>query len=287
MREFTVVVPCHDRAGLAIQVVTQLVRLGCPTIAVDDGSAPPIPFPPDPLLQVIPIPASGAATARNRGADAATSEWLVFTDSDTMWSDTTLEVLTEVLAETPSRTWIVGVTRIPDTETSVVANWMRRLSDRDRAQDPRAVSLATGLFACRRTEFLDAGGFLTSMTSSGGEDWELGQRARQLGYDLVLAPGWEAENRDAPFTFRRLLGRERNYQLQARRLRELNVPGADDWLVLEASGLRDLVLRALGTPAVVSVLDKVGTFEDRLRLGTVLHPIYRASVSGYLRSNVT
>lgn len=286
MQPFTVVVPCHDRADLAVRVVARLVELGCPTIAVDDGSATPIPFRRHPLLRVIPITASGAATARNTGAAAVTGEWVVFTDSDTMWSDGTLQALNRVVHGTPPRTWVVGVTEIPNSEKSVVANWMRRLSDPRPARHPTAVSLATGLFACRRREFIDAGMFLTSMTSSGGEDWELGQRARQLGYDVVLERGWVAENCDAPFTFRRLLARERNYQLQALRLRALKVPGADDWLVLEGSRVRDLGLHALGTPLMVSLLDKIGQLPDRLKLGTLLHPIYRASVSGYLRSNV-
>ncbi len=133
---FTVVVPCHDRAELAVEVVSRLVDLGCPTIAVDDGSSPPIAFRPHPLLQVILIPPSGAATARNRGAAWATTPWLVFTDSDTLWSGGTLQVLKEAVAEALPRTWIVGVTRIPDGERTIVANWMRRLAARDRVGDP-------------------------------------------------------------------------------------------------------------------------------------------------------
>jgi glycosyltransferase involved in cell wall biosynthesis len=286
MPEFTVVVPCHDRADLAIQVVSRLVGLGCPTIAVDDGSTPPIEFPPHPLLQVIPIAASGAAAARNRGAAAATTEWLVFTDSDTLWSAGTLASLEAVVARTPRRTWAVGVTRIPDGEKSVMANWMRRLAARDRPAEGRAVDLATGLFACRRSEFHEVGGFLALVPGSGGEDWELGQRARRQGYAVVLAPGWEAENRDAPFTFRRLLARERNYQLQVRRLRAGGVAGADDWLVLDDSRLRDRALLVLAKPVTVSLLDKVGALPDPLGLGSVLHPVYRAAVSGYLRSTL-
>lgn len=286
MREFTVVVPCHNRAALAIQVVSRLVGLGCPTIAVDDGSDPPIEFPPHPLLEVIPTAASGAAAARNRGAAAATTEWLVFTDSDTLWTDATLGAAQGIVANTLPRTWPFGVTRIPSSDRSIMANWMRRLANDDRPADPRAVNLAAGLFACRRTEFLEVGGFLTSMRGSGGEDWELGERARREGYTVVLAPEWQAENRDAPFTFRRLLDRERNYQLQARRLRAENVPGADGWLVLDGRRRRDAALRVLGRPAAVSLLDRVGALPDPLGLARVLHPVYRAAVSGYLRSTV-
>lgn len=286
MPDFTVVVPCHNRADLAIQVVERLVELGCPTVAVDDGSTPPIEFPPHPLLEVIPIAAAGAAAARNRGAEAATTEWVVFTDSDTLWTAGTLRAARDLVAATPPRTWLFGVTRLPDGEKSVMANWMRRLASAERPADLRAANLAAGLFACRRGELLAVGGFLTSMRGSGGEDFELGQRARREGYAVALAPEWEAENRDAPFTFRRLLARERNYQLQARRLRTEDVPGADGWLVLDGARRRDPALRLLAKPAAVSLLDWVGSLPDPFGLGRVLHPVYRAAVSGYLRSSV-
>lgn len=104
---------------------------------------------------------------------------------------------------------------------------------------------------------------------------------------VALAPEWRTENRDAPFTFRRLLARERNYQLQARRLRALDVPGSDRWLVLDESRLQDRALRVLAKPAMVSLLDRMDTLADPWKLGVLLDPLYRAAVSGYVRSAPT
>ena len=280
---FTVVVPSRGRHDLVAEVVGTLTNLGCPTVLVDDGSEPPIRMADRELLTLVRQRPQGAGPARNNGVRHATSEWIVFTDSDTMWTPATRDRLRQLMAGTPDRVWVCGETLLPSSVRTVTADWMRRLQDQTRpASRSEDIEMATGLMLCRRQEFIDVGGFLPSMSGSGGEDLELGRRIRSDGLRVWFDPDWNAINCDRPFSFARLMAREKNY---ARRRQELLSTGIDaaDWLLLPPARFRHRLLAPLCSAPAVRTLNRLGELPDASKAAPLVRGLLRAAISANVR----
>ena len=216
------VVVCHyDQPA---QLARTLAALGRQTlrpheiVIADDGSRePPEPRPLHPSDPAGPIPVRvvtqpdlgfRAAAARNLGARHATGEVLVFLDADTVPEPGFLEALTRTVARCPDAL-AVGRRRHADLSAMPLDGdpaaaprlpepaWLsdgyratRNLLDADGRSFRYVIS---ALFAVRRSLFDDLGGFDERFVGYGGEDWDLGYRAWNVGAVLVherAAVGW-------------------------------------------------------------------------------------------------
>lgn len=143
---------------------------------------------------------SGPATARNKGAGAATGEILLFTDADCV----------------PEKNWIREMTRpFSDAETIAVKGAyitrQRELVARfaqvefeERFQmlrrAPRIDMIDTYSAGFRREVFIRLGGFDTSFPAANNEDTELSYRMSALGYKMVFNPAAIVAHKNHPAT---------------------------------------------------------------------------------------
>ncbi|MGH6887029.1 MAG: glycosyltransferase family 2 protein, partial [Geminicoccales bacterium] len=107
MPSIAVVIPTHNRTTPLVRavrsVLSQTLR-PAELIVVDDGSTPPAGgcLADFPEVRVIVNPRRmGAASSRNRGVQAASSELIAFLDSDDYWADIKLEAQHAVFVERP------------------------------------------------------------------------------------------------------------------------------------------------------------------------------------------
>jgi glycosyltransferase involved in cell wall biosynthesis len=200
---FTVVVPTHCRRDLAVRLIRALDDQefrDFEAIVVVDGPdegtttelrALETSFP----LKVLEQPHRGVAAARNRGAEAARGEILLFLDDDMAPHPALLaehdrshrEGAQVVLGHLPldresPRTGVAAA----------VGRWAERRRARLAAGDDVAVSdLLTGQMSVPRRAFERLGGFDLAFTRGGlvpGADRDFGYRARKDGLRIVFNP---------------------------------------------------------------------------------------------------
>lgn len=208
------VIVCHheqhddlDRllAGIALQ--RGPVDL-CEVIVVDDGSVE-APTPSSPA-GTVPVTVFGQpdhgvrpAAARNLGVRHSMGEVLVFFDADTTPGPETVARLAALPAVTPdavtvgrrhhvdlegwspeaTTTWLAGQGPTPDRLEDPA--WLRAAYERTQdlvAVDDRSYQYVIGAVMATSRRFFDhLGGFDASITTYGGEDWDLAYRAFAAG----------------------------------------------------------------------------------------------------------
>jgi len=202
---FSIIIPTYQRRELVKALVRSLAALhfeaGFEVIVVVDGSKDgtadalrglQTPF----ELTVIEQPNSGAATARNRGAELARGEILLFLDDD-------MEADTQLLAE-HDRSHGQGAEVVlghlplhPDSPSNVISeavgSWAEERVRILSAPGARLTlhDLLTGQLSLSRQAFQACRGFDTNFTQGGGfgnEDIDFGYRLQRLGYRIVFNP---------------------------------------------------------------------------------------------------
>ncbi len=134
------------------------------------------------------IAASGPAAARNRGAQLATGELLLFTDADCIPAPDWVERLASVFTQ-PEVIGAKGVYRT--REHGLVPRFVQLeyLSKYDHmTRLPSIDFIDTYSAAYRRDVFLANGGFDTSFPTASVEDQEFSFRLARKGYKLVFVP---------------------------------------------------------------------------------------------------
>ena len=206
--KISVVVPTHDRftsvsrllAALRIQSVSPddfevvVVADGC-----QDGTPAKIraahwPF----RLNVLEQPSSGASAARNRGAETATGDLLLFLDDDV---EPDADVVRAHAAAHAADDGVVGLGRL---RPAVGRDDFFGVALRGGGGDVRAwgrirtsilvFDLLSGHFSIRRRTFMALGGFDTSLRCR--EDYELGYRINAAGLRFRLITGAAAKHRE-------------------------------------------------------------------------------------------
>jgi GT2 family glycosyltransferase len=145
--------------------------------------------PPEELLVIESATGPGPAAARNLGAAQATSDVLVFVDSDVVVHADALTRIRRALGDHPEWTGVFG--SYDDTSPpGAVAHFRNLLHHHVHQQAPGpAETFWAGLGALRRDAFEGAGGFDSARyPRSSIEDIELGLRLRARGAVLVLDP---------------------------------------------------------------------------------------------------
>jgi hypothetical protein len=104
-----VVIPAYNREatlGRAIESVLAQSEPASQIVVVDDGSTdatPAVAAAFGDRIDVRTYDNAGAATARNRGAEALTTTWMAFLDSDDHWSPDHLERIADAIVATDGR----------------------------------------------------------------------------------------------------------------------------------------------------------------------------------------
>lgn len=193
--ELSVVIPSHNRRELLKELLLSLADQSLAperfeVIVVVDGSQDGTME----MLRQLEVPyrlvalyqeQSGVAVARNRGAQAALGQVLVFLDDDVLPDRRLLEEHTASHLEVPGG---VVLGRLVPAGTGQMGGWnvweehiftrhYQRLSQGVRA--PSGRRLYSGNFSCNRETFLRAGGFNEELRR--GEDVELGFRLEHSG----------------------------------------------------------------------------------------------------------
>ncbi|MGH7565821.1 MAG: glycosyltransferase family 2 protein, partial [Gemmatimonadota bacterium] len=136
-------------------------------------------------------PGSGPGLARNRGAEEARGEILVFLDDDCVPDPDWLAELDLALAASPGAG--VGghtVNALPgnpySSASQALIDYLYEYYNREAAREPM---FTTSNLALPRTEFARIGGFDRRFSLAGGEDRELCLRWARSGRELRYAPG--------------------------------------------------------------------------------------------------
>ncbi len=191
----SVVVPARNAEALVGACLRSLLDQTVPrhhyeVIVVDDGStdgtSDVVRRYPEVILLVQHH--SGPGAARNRGAEAASGDLLLFTDADCA----------------PTRDWIERISRPFDSPEVIAVKGACRSSQRelvarfvqleyedkyDRLRQSTYIDFVdTYSAAYRRREFLDNGGFSPGFDTKSVEDQELSFRLASRGYRMVFVP---------------------------------------------------------------------------------------------------
>jgi GT2 family glycosyltransferase len=212
--ELSVVIPTHQRRDLLLKVLAALAAQtleparfevvvvcdGC-----DDGSAAAARTATAAggtmaglRLEVLEQANSGAATARNQGARHARAGLLLFLDDDMIAAPDLLARHLRQHADQAGAIVIGNLPVHPDSPRSFLTVGLARWVDRrhDLLSQPGAVipadEILTGQMSMSRETFNRLGGFDVRFTAGGtfgGEDIELGWRARHLEISVIYAAG--------------------------------------------------------------------------------------------------
>jgi GT2 family glycosyltransferase len=139
---------------------------------------------------------SGPAAARNRGAERARGNVLLFVDADVVVRRNTLSRLAAFFAEQPRVAAIFGSYDDAPEATNFVSQYKNLLHHFTHQQSSmRAETFWAGCGAVRRATFESVGGFDESaFRSSSVEDIELGHRLRRAGCVIVLDKGLQVKH---------------------------------------------------------------------------------------------
>jgi glycosyltransferase involved in cell wall biosynthesis len=131
----------------------------------------------------------GPAFARNRGAEIATGDVLVFLDADVAVHSNTLARIEQYLTEHSEIAALFGSYDAQPAGRRIVSRFKNLLHHYVHQHAQReAFTFWAGCGAIWRRIFAERGGFAESYTRPSIEDIELGARLRQAGYRVRLCP---------------------------------------------------------------------------------------------------
>jgi glycosyltransferase involved in cell wall biosynthesis len=141
-----------------------------------------------PEVRVVTQANSGPAAARNRGAQEATGDLIVFTDDD---CEPSANWLTEMLKPFDDPEIVAAKGAYRTRQTGIVARFVQtEYEDRYRmmAEEPTIDFIDTYSAAFRRDRFIEMSGFDTSFPVASAEDVELSYRMSAKGWKMVFVP---------------------------------------------------------------------------------------------------
>ena len=194
----SVVVPAHGEPSNLAACIEALERSDLPReswelIIVDDASPAPLDganlHRADRLIRIDNHP-RGPAFSRNRGAEQASAEIVVFVDADVEVHSDALRRMAEAIEADESVSAVIGSYDSAPPHGGVVSGYRNLLHHFVHQRNAGEVeSFWAGCGAVRAEAFNACGGFdETRFTRPEIEDVELGYRLRDLGHRIVLDP---------------------------------------------------------------------------------------------------
>jgi glycosyltransferase involved in cell wall biosynthesis len=174
--EISVVIPVfNDNARLERCITSFLNGVTKPLeiIVIDDGSDPP-PTYEHGLVKIISQPNQGPASARNKGAEIATSDFIFFTDADCWSEDDTLCKLQKFLRQNPNSPGIAGPYKL-----NISKDFISTYSDIDllsrygNIRNNQVFVHGTYNLLLRKSLFESINGFDINFPRASGEDFDL------------------------------------------------------------------------------------------------------------------
>jgi GT2 family glycosyltransferase len=191
--KLSVIIPVHnggDEFLLCLEALAKSTRCPDEIIVSDDASTDgsgqlALHYGAD-VLNLGPVP-SGPAFARNRGADQASGDTLVFLDADVAIHPDALARMEGYLAEHPDIAAVFGSYDACPRADSLVSRYKNLLHHYIHQHSRREVSTFWGACgAIRRHAFAALGGFNEEYLRPRTEDIEFGLRLRRAGYRVWL-----------------------------------------------------------------------------------------------------
>lgn len=197
LSELTIIVPVKNNQEGISRFIDACLHIfsphHCPTeiLLVDNMSTPPLEVPAnlawDIPIRILKCPRPGAAAARNHGVQEATTQWLLFMDSDCLPTSTLISGYQQALNGAIAYAGSVRAER-----NDVLSHYydtqqiLRPLSLLYNAEE-RPAYLITANTLIFREAFTHIGGFDERFPSAGGEDIDLALRLWEVGA-LSYAP---------------------------------------------------------------------------------------------------
>jgi GT2 family glycosyltransferase len=152
--------------------------------------------PPEEVLLIADEPVPGPAHARNRGAQQAAGDILVFIDADIEVHDDAFELIRQAFARDPDLVGVFGSYDDDPERHGVISDFRNLLHHHVHQSSPGPASTFwAGLGAIRRAAFVGAGGFDERRFSNPSvEDIELGMRLTSKGMRLLLDPAIQGKH---------------------------------------------------------------------------------------------
>ena len=202
--QLSVVVPAYNAAETLPDCLAALARQDVPSsfyevIVVDDGSTDGTARVAQAAgVQLISQPNAGPAAARNRGAAAARSELLLFTDADCAPTPGWIRAMSAPFADPR----VMGAKGAYLTAQRAIVPRFTQLEYEeryDRMAGTETIDFVDSYSAAYRREiFLASGGFDTVFPTASVEDQELSFRLAESGCRLVFVPGARVYHRHNP-----------------------------------------------------------------------------------------
>jgi GT2 family glycosyltransferase len=191
----SVIVPARDAAatlGRCLAAVAASTRAPREVLVVDDGSTDATAELAEGLgARVLRVEGGplGPAMARNRGAEAALSEVLVFLDADVAVHPDALSRMERELSNHPEIAALFGSYDDDPSEPGLVSRYKNLVHHHThQASRPKASTFWAGCGAIRHDVFLACEGFDESHRTASIEDIELGVRLRAAGHRIRSCP---------------------------------------------------------------------------------------------------
>jgi cellulose synthase/poly-beta-1,6-N-acetylglucosamine synthase-like glycosyltransferase len=140
--------------------------------------------------RVVEVPGpSGPAVARNRAAELATGDVLVFVDADVVAAPTAIPGMCDLLASAPDVAAVFGAYDLTPPERNFMSQFKNLTHVRvHEVGNPEASTFWAGLGAVRTDVFRELGGFDERFRRPSIEDIELGNRIVAAGRRIRLDP---------------------------------------------------------------------------------------------------
>ncbi len=188
----SVIIPVHNgrhHLHRCLQALNQTQFAQWECIVVDDGSTDdPAAVTRQANIQLITIPHSGPAYARNVGAQAAQGDILFFIDADVLVQPGTVGTVVATFAAYPEAAACFGSYDDRPTAPNFLSQYRNLLHHYVHQRSPsKASTFWSGCGAIRRELFLAMGGFAADQFPRPSiEDIELGYRLRAAGHQIRL-----------------------------------------------------------------------------------------------------
>ena len=191
----SIVIPCKNSVRTLAQTLESLLDLVVPpheVIIVDDGSIYPIPSDLSRLnYQLIRLePGLGPAAARNRGAEAATGEILLFIDADVIVQPDIIIRLCDQFTATKELAAIQGIYSMETPAPGLFSQYQNYYYHYAFKRIPsHSVSVcATFCFSVKRELFVQTGGFDEHIKQPTVEDEAYGYSLAGAGHRIDIDP---------------------------------------------------------------------------------------------------